>query len=119
MKNKGQALVLFVLLLPIMILTFSFIIDIGYISVTKKKIDNTAQEIIKNSLENNLSEEETKNLIIKNIDNVYIRKITIVDNEIDIEIKVTIKAIFSSIKKNTYEKNYKVVKQENEIKIRK
>ena len=117
MKNKGQALVLFVLLLPIMILTFSFIIDIGYISVTKKKIDNTVQEIIKNSLENNLSEEETKNLIIKNIDNVYIRKITIVDNEIDI--KVTIKTIFSSIKKNTYEKNYKVVKKENEIKIRK
>ena len=114
MKNKGQALVLFVLLLPIMILMLSYIIDIGYMSVSKKKIDNTIQEIIENSLENNLNEEEIKNLLIKNIDNIYIRNITIKDNEINIEIKVTIKTIFSSIKKNIYEKNYKVIRQELE-----
>ena len=110
MKNKGQALVLFVLLLPIIILTFSFVIDIGYISVTKKKIDKTVEQLAENSFENNLSETELKNLIIKNIDNVYIRKITISEENIKIEIKVTIDTIFSSIKQNTYEKNYNINK---------
>ena len=119
MKNKGQALVLFVLLLPIIILIFSFVIDIGYVSVTKKKIDNNIEKIIANSFENNLTEEETKNLIIKNIDNVYIREITKTESNLKVDIKVTINTIFSGIKQNTYEKSYKAIKQENEIKIRK
>lgn len=119
MKNKGQALVLFVLLLPIIILTFSFVVDIGYVSVTKKRIDNNIEKIIENSFENELTEEEIKNLIIKNIDNIYIREITKTENNLKVDIKVTIDTIFSSIKKNTYEKTYIATKQENEIKIRK
>lgn len=119
MKNKGQALVLFVLLLPIIILIFSFVVNIGYVSVTKKKIDNNIEEIIKNSFENDLNENEIANLITKNIDNVYIREIKKTNDSIKIEIKVTINTIFLDVKQSTYEKDYIAKKQENQIKIRK
>lgn len=118
MKNRGQALVLFVLLLPIIILMLSYVINIGYISITKKETDNNIEKIIENSFENNLNETEIKNLIIKNIKNVYVREISKTENNIKIEIKVTINT-FLNTKQNTYEKTYVAIKQENEIKIRK
>lgn len=106
MKNRGQTLVLFVLLLPIIILLMSFIINIGYISITKKKIDKNITTIIENSIENNLNEQEIKLLIYKNIENVYIKEIIQTENKIKIKIKVTINTIFLNDKQNTYEQTY-------------
>ncbi len=46
MNKKGQVLVVFVLLLPLIVLFLGLVIDIGNSLVTRKKYENTVKDII-------------------------------------------------------------------------
>lgn len=67
MNNKGQTLVIFIIMIPIILLIFTLIIDLGYVSKEKIKIDSTLRVIIRNVLEKEtFSKEMIDDLIEKN-----------------------------------------------------
>ena len=118
MKNRGQVLVLFILLLPIILLAFTFIIDIGLLSYTKKNVDTKIQTIIEDSLQHSLTEEQIDGLLVQNIDNIESKTISQNDNSIQITIKVKLQPLFEHIiKQNRYEVAYIGKKVEDIIHI--
>lgn len=69
MNNKGQVLVIFVILIPIIILLFTLVIDIGNMYIEKRNINNNLKYAIEYSNKNNTDIEEILN---KNLDNIEI-----------------------------------------------
>lgn len=106
MNNKGQTLVLFVLLLPVIILLLCLTIDLGKLLIEKRKIENVIKDAIKYEL--NINENDTEilknrltNNIIKNVKNVKIKNIDITNNNvITISIYKQSEGIFTKIFKN-------------------
>ena len=81
MNNKGQALVEFVLILPIFILILFAVIDFGIIFYEKSSLENKSSDIIY-LFKNGTSVDEIKNIYHKDVisitndDNNYIFNIT-------------------------------------------
>ncbi len=67
MNNKGQALVMFVLLIPILVLLIGIVFDIGNYLVQKNNYTNEIKDTIRYSLKKDLNEDEIKILLDKNI----------------------------------------------------
>lgn len=118
MNNKGQAFILFILLLPIILIAFSFIIDIGLLNYSKKTVDMKIEKIIENSLSNNLTENEIHELLIKNINNIEEKNIIKEENSLEISLTIKINPIFDNIlKQDRYEIKYLGKKIEEKINI--
>jgi len=83
MNNKGQALVEFIIILPIIILIFFMIIDYGIISYNKQKLENIITDVLKMK-SNNESEEEIENFINS--------------NDIDVDVTLEVKDKYTNIK---------------------
>ena len=79
MNNKGQTLALFVIIIPLILLLFIYIVDIGNLYLEKRKINNTLEYALEYKKENKNVEE----YINKNIDDVD--EIIILDDEIIIK----------------------------------
>lgn len=81
-RSKGQVLVSFILMIPVILLTLALVIDLGLYGVEKRKIDNTVKDAVKYGLDN-IKESDTSNyikaLLMKNIDGIT-------DNNINIKI---------------------------------
>lgn len=93
MNKKGQTLILFVILLPILLVLFAVIVDTGYI--ISKKIHY--KEVIKEVVEESKEEEKIKKLLIKNQVDITDLEIIYQNNEIKIKKDFLIKSIFGSI----------------------
>jgi len=65
MSKKGQALVEFIIILPIIIFILFMIIDYGIISYNKQKLENIVTDIVKMKSSNE-SDEEIRNFIKSN-----------------------------------------------------
>lgn len=57
MNNKGQTLIFFIVILPILLLTLMFIIDLSNMNYEKNKLDNLAKEVIEYKLDGKKDEE--------------------------------------------------------------
>ena len=79
MNNRGQTLALFVIIIPLILLLFVYIVDIGNLYLEKRKINNTLEYALEYKKENKNVEE----YINKNIDDVD--EIIILDDEIIIK----------------------------------
>lgn len=107
MNNKGQTLVMFILVLPLLLIILCLTIDVGLLSLEKKKIENTVKSAMKyelNSTETNT--EVSKNRLIKtitkSINDIKIKTVEITnDNIIVVSISKEYKGIFSKILKNS------------------
>ena len=100
LNNKGQSLVLFVIVLPILLLIVILVIDIGKALVLKQELKNISNIVLDYWLDN-LDKEEIKfelvNLVELNnneIDNV---NINIDDSKIYIKLNENVKGTFSGI----------------------
>jgi len=100
LNNKGQSLVLFVIVLPILLLIVILVIDIGKALVLKQELKNISNIVLDYGLDN-LDNEEIKfelvNLVELNnneIDNV---NINIDDSKIYIKLNENVKGTFSGI----------------------
>ena len=100
LNNKGQSLVLFVIVLPILLLIVILVIDIGKALVLKQELKNISNIVLDYGLDN-LDKEEIKfelvNLVELNnneIDNV---NINIDDSKIYIKLNENVKGTFSGI----------------------
>ena len=67
--RKGQSLVLFVLLLPLILGIMILVFDIGNAQVEKNKTNNTIEMILEIALEDNLQTAEIQSLLRKNLEN--------------------------------------------------
>lgn len=96
MDNKGQSLIIFVLLLPLILLLIMGIIDLGNYHVTKGKYVNEIKSTIKYSFTNeNISKEKIENLLNSNIGGV--KEVKIDNNQITIIVKDKVHSLFSNL----------------------
>lgn len=119
MKNRGQALILFILLLPLLLLILTIILNIGLTSIEIKKTDNKIKQIIEDSLNNDLEESQINQLIMTNLDNIISKEIIKQNNTLEIKIIRKIEVLYPSIinyNVEKYEVTYKGIK-EDKIKI--
>ena len=91
MNNKGQTLVLFVALLPLIFGLFAFVFDTAYIYSNNSKLSSIADSSLKSMQTKN--KEDVINVIRKNDKNIKV--ITLTSDEIDLE--TNLKPIFGSI----------------------
>ena len=117
MNNKGQTLVIFVILLPIFLLLLAFVIDYGLLSVEKRRVDNNTYDAVKYYLSNiddvNI-ESKTIELLNANLKDVDI-KINNTDDSVIIEVKSNYKSLFNSIINSNFTVRYKGIKTSKEI----
>ena len=114
MNNKGQVLVLFVILLPIILLLLIMTIEVGDIYLDKQKTKNTIKEIIRDNLKQEPNQERIDTLIMQNIKDIEEKNIFISDDEIRINIKQN-KKLFG--RKINLEYKIKGIKQDENINI--
>ncbi len=125
MNKKGQTLILFVLLIPILILLLAFVVDTGLILKEHTKLNSTMKTIIKTTYEKRREEdysEIVKDLFLKN--NIPIEKaiITADENTIHIQNEYEKESIFGKIigiKTYKVKNSLKGLLRNNEIKIEK
>lgn len=113
MNNKGQVLVLFVIMLPIILLLLVMTIEVGDIYLDKVKTNNTIKEIIKDNL-TETNQEKINTLIIQNINDIEEKNIFISEDEIRIYIRQNKKLFGRNLK---IEYKIKGIKQDEKINI--
>lgn len=94
LNNKGQSLILFILMFPVLILIFILVIDIGNVIVLKQELDNINNVVLDYGLDNldmvdldkkldnlvklNNNEIDSVNILIEE-DKIYIKLVENID----------------------------------------
>lgn len=97
LNDRGQTLVLFILLLPVLLLVLGYLVDIGLLHIQKRKIDRTVDMVLDYGIQHQDSialEEEMYQLLIMNLKSVEEEKIVITDTSITVAIKKTVDRVF-------------------------
>ena len=110
MNNKGQVLVLFIILIPVILLFSIVLIQIGSLYLEKSKNTNIIKDAIRETLNNPRT--EINKVIENNIKDIKEKTIFISEYEIDLKITQE-KKIFG--RKIEIKYNYKGIKQEDKI----
>ncbi len=99
MNNKGQSLVLFVVIIPLIIIMFVVVIDISRLYYEKIKLDDINRLVVKEYF--NRNDDEIEKIIRKNDNNINVE---IDRNDDSITLTKYIDVIFIGIlNKNQYE----------------
>lgn len=99
MNNKGQSLVLFILLLPLIFILISLVLEVGFLYINKKQVDSEIRYTLKNSIKANIKDEvKIQNIIKENLGNDI--KVDIKNSNERLIIEVTKKHKFLIIKKD-------------------
>ena len=96
MNKRGQSLIIFVLMLPIIVLFIAFLIDSSLSIVEKNKIDGIITANMKSSLELEIRDFDKIKKAISDNDNLD-ASVNIVDDKLSIQVKSTKKSLFGSI----------------------
>ena len=97
-NNKGQVLVLFLLLLPIITLALAFIIDSSLMFYNKNYLDNVNKDILTSlNKKIDVSNEDIKLLYSLNDEDIVIDEVKIENRSIYIKTHKDIKPIFGKI----------------------
>ena len=96
MNKKGQTLILFVLLIPVLIMAFALIFDSAYIITENNRLDDINETAIKYYFEGT-STTDIKKYIEKNDKDILIKDINITSNNINIILDKSIKSYFGKI----------------------
>lgn len=119
MNSRGQTLVIFVIILPILLIMLTLIIDLGFMYIEKRNIENNVYDSTKYYLDNIDKEDidiKVNKLLNKNIKDID--KLIIKDEEeiIEIEVSKIRKSIYSIITNDTkISVNYKGYKESKRI----
>ena len=119
MNNKGQSLVVFIIILPILLMIFTLIIDLGFMYIEKRNIDNNCYDAVEYYL-NNINKEDIEKKVnkllnenIKSIDKIIIND---TNDYVEISVSKNRKSIYSIISNNTEIKIvYKGMKEDKRI----
>ena len=96
LNNKGQSLVLFIVIIPIILLFFVLVYDIGTAIYEKNRLSNTSYMVIDYALDNNdsIDENDLISLITKNTDNLSGILVLIDNGKVNIKLTKNIKGVF-------------------------
>ena len=98
LNNKGQSLVLFIMIIPILLLIMVFVYDMGMLLYEKDRLSNTVNMAMDYALDNKeVSDEEIRDLINKNMTKEVDIKIDRNDDNITIEVIEEVSFIFSNL----------------------
>ena len=89
-NKRGQTLILFIILIPLILGVMAVVVDVGLIVSKSSSLKETTRLVVKDSLNNDLSEEEIKELFVKNkieIDSIFGAIIGLKKYTIKIDIK--------------------------------
>jgi len=123
MNNKGQTLVLFIILLPVILILLALIINLGSTSIQKRKLDIIVKNIVEDNMDNlndtNITEQI--DLMLKNnIDKFEERNIIITSDSLKVSVTIKLNNIFGNIlnnEENIYQISYKGTIDNNKVKI--
>ena len=95
LNNKGQSLVMFIIIIPIFLLIITLVYDVGTAIYEKNRLVNTNYMVIEYGVDNIdiVSEVELIELIQKNIDNLNYVSVLIKNNEIEIKLSKDVRGI--------------------------
>lgn len=93
MNNKGQTLVFFVALFPVILIIFAFVFDSAYMIMEKNKLNDISKISIKYLVEDNKDIDKIKEVIYKNDDEIKIVDI----KENNVHLKKNLDPIFGKI----------------------
>lgn len=98
-NNKGQSLVMFILIIPIFLLILTLVYDVGNAIYEKDRLSNTNYLTIEYGLNNidTVTENDLKNLIEQNTSNLKYIYITIEENQIEIKMEKDAKSIIGKM----------------------
>ena len=122
LNNKGQSLVMFVIIIPILCLILTLVYDIGTAIYEKNRLSNTSYIVIDYGLDNidSINESDLIYLIQKNISDLNYISVLISENNIEIKLSKNIEGIigemfgFNLIEVNTYYEG-KIVNKKKKI----
>ena len=98
-NKKGQVLVAFIIMMPLILMLIVNIIDIGLYGVEKRKIDDSVKSSVRYGLKN-ISDENIENkiraLLLKDIDNISENdmEITVDNNYVRVKVNKKYKPLF-------------------------
>ena len=107
--NKGQVLVTFILLLPILLILMATITETGLLYIEKRKVDNNVKDVLRYGLDNIAKDSlelrtDMTTTLTTNISDINRLDITIKNNIITIVLSKQKKSIFKEIlSKDDYE----------------
>lgn len=98
-NNKGQSLVMFILIIPIFLLILTLVYDVGNAIYEKDRLSNTNYLTIEYGLNNidTVTENDLKNLIKQNTSNLKYIYVTIEGNQIEIKMEKDAKSIIGKM----------------------
>lgn len=100
LNNKGQSLILFVIVLPILLFILILIIDIGRVIVLKQELDNINKIVLDYGLDNLNNENlnyELINIVKLNNNDIEEINIKLEDNKLYVELGTSVNGIFSKL----------------------
>lgn len=114
MNNKGQSLVIFIIIIPVIFIVFSFLYDYAYIINSQNKYENVTRTILNSTLE----EDKIVYLYRQNGYKVDDFKYKKENDKVYIQNSYKIKSVFGNIvnlKNYTVSINYVVINSNNGI----
>lgn len=100
LNNRGQSLILFVIVLPIILLIAILVIDVGRVIVRKQELSNISNIVLDYGLDN-LEQDDISNELLElvklNDSEIDEINIFIDDNKIKLELKDSVNGLFSNI----------------------
>ena len=114
MNNKGQSLVIFIIIIPVIFIVFSFLYDYAYIINSQNKYENFTRTILNSTLE----EDKIVDLYKQNGYKVDDFKYKKENDKVYIQNSYKIKSVFGNIvnlKNYTVSINYVVINSNNGI----
>ena len=123
MGRKGQVLVGFLLLLPLFLILFVFVVDVGFMKITERNVESTIKEAITYGLKQEQLPEDEKQqkietILKKNIDSIQTLEVTVTSEEIKVHVVVTRQNLFGTLINQRIYKIDKTYKGYNDQKIR-
>lgn len=96
MNNKGQSLILFVLVMPILVGFLAFFVDISMVNYEKSRIDGVILNNLEIVVDKDIRDlEKIENVFIDN--SVNVKDISISEDVVLVEVDTNIKSIFGRI----------------------
>lgn len=98
-NEKGQTLVSFALILPILVMLFALVIDTGYTYLEEKQLKDGVLIGLKYGMKHHEEDvkDQVRELIVENVDDISILNIYVEENQIKIQAKKPKKNIFTSM----------------------
>lgn len=103
LNNKGQSLVLFVLLLPIIFMIIALVVQVSLLEISKKEYEDNVKEAVSYGLEH-LDDSDVQNKLVRLLDeNIEGQKqVSVSNGKVRIKVSGKIDGMFSSLFEDIY-----------------